>query len=463
MKLQNIKITETRESKTNPRGKDFDGKSFDELVASVKEKGILTPILVRMTSKSKDSAAYEVIAGNRRLKAAKEAGLETIPAQIVEMTDIEAREAQIVENLQREDIHPLDEGEGYRKLIEESKYEIPALAAKMAKPESYIRQRLFLTNLITPAADAYRAEKINDGHAVLIAKLSTGDQTKTLQATTNRYNAMTVNNLKEWIEQNIYSQLDNQPWLKNPGAMEAVGECIECEPNRMSLFGDFKEGACTSVKCWKRKMEKYISWRVKEGKLAKASSEYGSAQKGIYSCSNYVLVAKKGKDRCKSVHGAIVVNGAGIGKEIEICTDPHCQTHRGMTSQYGLTPKEQEARRANRKKEIAKAKKAKADREDRLTAALMKVKWPISGKMLDALLTLTLEQAGSNLMRSVAKRHELKVEKVKGSWGSNYYDYGAAVKKATEGMGKSDKVWMIFELLIDTGYESLREGIGKLK
>src|ERR1039458_5189914 len=112
MQLQEVKVSACYESETNPRGKDFGGKAFDELVASIKEKGILTPILVRpSTIKGRSGEHFEVVAGNRRFRAAQQLKLETIPAQVQEMTDSEAREAQIVENLQRQDVHPLEEGE----------------------------------------------------------------------------------------------------------------------------------------------------------------------------------------------------------------------------------------------------------------------------------------------------------------------------------------------------------------
>src|SRR5262245_34603566 len=116
MKVQNIKVADAKPSATNPRGVKFENDpSFKDLVASVKEKGILVPVIVRPVGKG-----YEVIAGARRLAAAKEAGLDTIPADVREMDDDEAREVQIIENLQRTDIHPLDEGEAFRQLMEKS-------------------------------------------------------------------------------------------------------------------------------------------------------------------------------------------------------------------------------------------------------------------------------------------------------------------------------------------------------
>jgi ParB-like chromosome segregation protein Spo0J len=115
--------------------------------------------------------------------------------------------------------HPLDEGEAYRRLIEESKYDYASVAAKVGKSESYVKQRLFLTNLEARPASAYRSGKILDGHAALIAKLSAGDQLLALKATTERYSLLTVKELKEWIESHIYSPLDEQPWLKDSEAM----------------------------------------------------------------------------------------------------------------------------------------------------------------------------------------------------------------------------------------------------
>lgn len=465
MKLQSIKVSEAKRSPTNPRSdKDFSSKEFKELVESIKVKGVLVPVLVRALKGADKVGKWEVIAGNRRLVAAKEAGLDEIPAHVVEMTDVEAMEAQIVENLQRADIHPLEEGEGYRKLIEESKYEVVAVAAQVGKSESYVRQRLFLTNLEAKPKDAYRSGKINDGHAVLIAKLSAGDQAVALKATVNpEYGdeTISVSELKEWIQDHVYSPMDFQPWVTVIKGLE-VGKCIECKPDRMSLFGEVKEGMCTDLKCWGRKMAKYIELRAENEKLTKVSSEYGQVPKGIKNKGEYVVVAAKGKDRCESVHGAIVVQGSEIGHVMDICSDVKCSVHRGQTSGYSLTPAEEAKRKAERKAEIAKAKKTKEATQKRLKDALAKVKWPVTDKMLEALLALTVENAGSNVMRGVAKRHELEMKKTKTQWGGEYYDYTSAVKKFIAPMDKTDKLKMVFELLIDTGYDSLRAGVGKL-
>ena len=101
---RSVPISILVESATNPR-KRFDEKNLEELAASVKAQGILAPLLVRELEENK----YEVVAGARRLRAAKLAELEKLPVRVVKLTDAEAIEAQCVENLQREDIHPLEE------------------------------------------------------------------------------------------------------------------------------------------------------------------------------------------------------------------------------------------------------------------------------------------------------------------------------------------------------------------
>jgi ParB family transcriptional regulator, chromosome partitioning protein len=237
MNLRTIKVVEAKPSETNVKGRDR-GPAFEELVASVKEKGVLSPVLVRPIS-AKD-AKWEVVAGNRRLAAARKAGLEEIPAVVREMTDIEAREAQIVENLQRENIHPLDEGEAYRALIEESGYEIKAVAAKVGKSERYVRSRLVLTNLIAKAAKAFREDAIHAGHAELISRLDHKDQEQALEYVLD--GDADMDDLRRWIQRSTFAALAaNPPWTGDEIAA-ALEDCEECPQKGVNLFGDKAPG-----------------------------------------------------------------------------------------------------------------------------------------------------------------------------------------------------------------------------
>ena len=119
---------------------DLMPKSLEELAASFKTQGILAPLLVRELEESK----YEVVAGARRLRAAKLAELEKLPVRVVKLTDAEAIEAQCVENLQREDIHPLEEALGFKSLLElgEPAYTIATIASRAGKSEAYVYGRI---------------------------------------------------------------------------------------------------------------------------------------------------------------------------------------------------------------------------------------------------------------------------------------------------------------------------------
>lgn len=441
-----IKVSEAKQSPTNTKGRT-EGKAFDELVASIKEKGVLQPVLARPMIGGGKIGKYEVVAGNRRLAAAREAGLEEIPAQIVDMTDAEAMEAQIVENLQRSDIHPMDEGHAYRNLIEASKMEVVAVAAKVGKSESYVKQRLYLTNLEPKAEASYRKGEINDGHAVLIAKLGSADQEKALKAATDRYNVMTVKELKEWIDANVYTSLDNQPWIKDAEMMKVVGECKECEPNRASLFGAVKEGACTDTKCWNRKMEAYVAHRVKTEKLVKVSDSYGKHD-GMIGKGDYVLIAKRGKDGCENVETAIVAEGSTRGQTFNICRTPTCKDHGRAKSHYGLTPKE----KAERKKEAAK-EKAKQEKESAefMETLEKKIKWPMEKAQLDKLVECVVMSFGSSVTRIVCKRHDFP--EIKGP--KNEYtktpttDWEKTLQKGAEGLDEEGKIRLVFEVALE--------------
>src|SRR5206468_10029307 len=161
---RDVPVTALTESASNPR-KRFDENSLGELAASFKTQGVLAPLLVRELDNSK----YEVVAGARRLRAAKLAQLENVPVRIVKLTDAEAIEAQCVENLQREDIHPLEEALGFRSLLELGEpYNIAHIAARSGKSEAYIYGRLRLADLIPPVAEAFLKDKSTIGHALLI-------------------------------------------------------------------------------------------------------------------------------------------------------------------------------------------------------------------------------------------------------------------------------------------------------
>ena len=127
----------------------FNQETLDELAASIREHGVLQPILVRPKGQNR----FQLIAGERRWRASKQAGLETIPALIEEIDDDTALEISIIENLQREDISPLDEAAMYDRMVTEHGYSIRKLADKLGKDKGYVENRLRLAD----APDEVRA------------------------------------------------------------------------------------------------------------------------------------------------------------------------------------------------------------------------------------------------------------------------------------------------------------------
>ena len=237
--LRMIKLADAMESKTNPRGKKFEGQEFDELVASIKEQGVIVPVLARPL----DGGKYEIVAGNRRLRASIKAGLLEIPANVQSLTDVQAREMQIVENLQRADIHPLEEGEAYRKLIEESQYDIEAVAKKVGKSVTYVRDRLALTNLIKSGKEAFRDGRMNAGHASLIARLDDKLQKEAVAEVAGEpedrwHETPTTSELRDWIQARIYrDSMDTPPWKGDAEAQAVFEGCEECKGKGGTLFG----------------------------------------------------------------------------------------------------------------------------------------------------------------------------------------------------------------------------------
>ena len=165
---RNLPLSILTESKTNPR-RIFEDAALKELAASIRSQGGLSPLLVRPLNER----SFEIVAGARRYRAAQMAESETIPVRIVNLTDAEALEAQLIENLQRRDVHPLEEAQGFRALLnlEEPKYSIEQIAAKTGKSPVYCAQRIKLTELSPAAVEAFYKDEIGVGHLLLLEKL----------------------------------------------------------------------------------------------------------------------------------------------------------------------------------------------------------------------------------------------------------------------------------------------------
>jgi ParB family chromosome partitioning protein len=348
---RNLPLVSLTESATNPR-RSFDQTALSELAESIKMQGILAPLVVRPVGQH-----FEIVAGARRYRAAQLAGLETAPVRIVELTDAQALETSIVENLQRCDVHPLDEASGFAALmrLEEPKYSIEQIAAKVGKAPAFILARLKLVELVPAVVEAFSQDEIGLGHALLLAKLQPAQQEEALAACnqeqyTNGSKAkrilLPVRHLQQWIEHNILLELASAPFSKEDAALvPEAGACLDC-PKRTGhnvlLFEGFAHAdQCSDPKCYAAKVEVHVRQTIAtKPKLVQISTAYGTPKDGsaVVPRNKYVEIRndkptnQKQRDwpeykTCKFTTEAIVTEGSEKGELRRVCANPECPVH----------------------------------------------------------------------------------------------------------------------------------------
>ena len=163
-----LSISDLTPNKFQPR-KIFDEANLNDLTSSIKERGILQPIIVRRSKD--DSSKFEIIAGERRWMAAQKAGLHTVPVVITEVDDLKSLEFAIVENVQRHDLNPLEEAQGYRRLINEFAYDREKVSKFIGKSRSHIANSLRLLSLPDGVINLIETQKLTAGHAKILVGL----------------------------------------------------------------------------------------------------------------------------------------------------------------------------------------------------------------------------------------------------------------------------------------------------
>ena len=169
-----IPLSEIRSNPYQPR-KEFDEEALQEFAESIKEHGVIQPIIVKKSIKG-----YELIAGERRTRASKLAGKETIPAIVREFNDQEMMEIALIENIQRENLNPIEEAEAFEQIIKTSQITQDEAAKKFGKSRSYITNILGLLRLPEKTRKYVTENKITMGHARALSKLSDADEINSL-------------------------------------------------------------------------------------------------------------------------------------------------------------------------------------------------------------------------------------------------------------------------------------------
>lgn len=194
-----LRISEIEPNKNQPR-KDFDENALAQLADSIAEHGVLQPLLVRPMT----NGGYQLVAGERRWRASKMAGLSEVPVVVQEMTDTEAMEIGLIENLQREDLNPIEEALGYRELIDSHNMTQDMVAQRVGKSRPVVANALRLLNLPDSVVKMVRSGDLSAGHARALLAIDDPEEQK-LMAKKAADGLLTVRDIEK------YGKKNNQP------------------------------------------------------------------------------------------------------------------------------------------------------------------------------------------------------------------------------------------------------------
>lgn len=253
-KITLVALANMQPSSYNPR-KNFDEASLAELSESIRQQGVLQPVGVRPIEDNR----FEIVFGERRYRASLMAGLEEIPAIVMEISDDAAEEMAITENLQRKDVTPIEEAKAYQKLIDSGRHNVQSLAIQFGKNENYIRTRLKFVSLIPEIARLLEQDEITISVATEICRYGEDIQTdvynKHLKEDVqyNTWRGMKAADVAKRIEQNYTTNLDRYAFDKTL--------CHTCpyNTNNMMLFCEGGCGNCANRTCLEEMNTSYLT------------------------------------------------------------------------------------------------------------------------------------------------------------------------------------------------------------
>ena len=239
-----VALANVQPSSYNPR-KNFDGESLAELAESIRQQGVLQPIGVRPTEENR----FEIVFGERRFRASLMAGLEEIPAIVMEISDEQAEEMAVTENLQRKDVTPIEEANAYQRLLESGRHDVQSLAVQFGKNESYIRTRLKFVSLIPEIAQLLEQDEITISVASEICRYGEDIQREVYEkhlkegVQYNSWRGMKASEVAKKIEQQYTADLARYSFDKTL--------CLSCphNTNNMMLFCEGGCGNCANRTC----------------------------------------------------------------------------------------------------------------------------------------------------------------------------------------------------------------------
>lgn len=275
-----VPLAEIVASLTNPRtSTGLDQASLAELAEDIKRRGVDSPILLRplpgaRVADTDRKVKYEIVFGERRYRASQQAGVPTIAARVRDITDEQALEAQLVENLHRTDLTALEEAEGYQALMDHSKINADQLAERIEKSRTYVYNRLKLLDLGTDGRAALRDGKIDHSVAMLVARIPDGKlQVKALgdilRGTSYDREPMSYRTAQQHLQDRYMLKLSDARFkITVADLVPGVGSCKDCAKRtgaNPDLFSDVKSAdVCTDPPCFHKKEEAATKLLVKE-------------------------------------------------------------------------------------------------------------------------------------------------------------------------------------------------------
>lgn len=246
----------------------FNKAALEELAQSIETHGIVQPIVVRYM---KEPDHYELVAGERRFLAAQIAELDEVPAVVRELTDEQVIEVQLIENLQRADVHPMQEAEGYHELVHKHGHPIEEIYTKVGKSRSYVYGRMKLLALSSNSRAAFYEGKISASIALCLARIPVEKlQDEALQGLLK--SEWNYRNAAEWIQDKFMLRLAGAPFPVDDADLAGAGPCGTCPKrtgNQPELFGDVKSAdICTDPVCFQAKTRAHGSRQLQKARDA---------------------------------------------------------------------------------------------------------------------------------------------------------------------------------------------------
>src|SRR5436309_6973825 len=455
--IQDVPLAKIRESKANPR-RFFDEAKLAELADNIRQHGVLQPILLRPLPDG-EAGTLELVAGARRYRASKLAKRESIPATVRELTDAQALELQVIENVQRVDVHPLDEAHGYAALIQlqPNTYTVESIATRVGRSPAYVSGRLRLIQLIPEAKQAFYEDKLTVAHAFEVARLQANDQRRALQECfphhrnagailkDKRAEAVTVRELRGWIEREIHLDLTNAPFdPQDETLLPKAGACARCPKRTGSnplLFPEVRQKSiCTDRECYRAKVEALVQIQVKPLE-EKGEKPLRVSQAPAWQANGHAKAVlfegqyrkAKAKGECANTKAAVLIDGKSAGSIFYLCQTEKCDVHNRVT-RYQPTPQEQ----SQRKKEALAGRVEKLSRVRILEAIRKKLPDVLSRPDLEMVALDYFRRLGHDNHRRLCKVYGWEEKKSKASWGEQSVDYEKIAAAAMQAMKGAD-------------------------